>query len=328
MKTALAACLLAFGLAALPALAQNAKTAEPSPRTLVVGTGGVTGFYFPAGGAVCRVVNAGRMRTGLRCLVESTTGSIHNLNALKAGDLDLAVVQSAWLAQAVKGANVFTVEGPNPNLRVLFALHGEPLTALVRKDSNITDIGDMKKRKVNLGKKGTAQRLLTDLLMETEGWTAADFAQAKELDPDEQLEALCANKIDAAFYVIAHPISIVQEGVTRCNAKLMELDSPKIRQLVAKTPFLARQVIPGGIYPNHPKETVTFGLQALLVADTRLPEPAAHAVVKAVFENFERFQRLHPTFETLVKAEMAQGSVLAPLHDGAARYFRESKLAK
>ncbi|CAA6604660.1 putative TRAP transporter substrate-binding protein [Rhodospirillaceae bacterium LM-1] len=316
-------------LAALasPLRAQNAAPSAAAPlKNLIMGTGGVVGFYYPVGGAICRVVNALRTRNGYRCLVESTTGSLHNLNALRTGDLDLAMVQSGWAYQAVRGVGAFAVEGAGSDLRALMALHGEPLTMLVRKDSGISSVADMKRRKINLGRKGTAQRQLTEALFDAMGWTLADFPQAVELEADDQIAALCSGKIEAAAYVIAHPIAVVEEAMTRCNARLLEIDAKTVQKVHAAYPFLAPMSIPGGLYEGQAKPVQTFGMRALLITSSRLPSAAAEAIVSGVVGNFERFQRLHPALE-LLRPDMLQDSEpVIPLHDGAKRAYRDKKL--
>ncbi len=302
-------------------LGGEAKAVElSSQRLLIVGGGGVTGFYYPAAGAVCRFVNLTRKQTGLRCLVESTSGSVSNLHSLRSGDLDLAVVQSNWLHHAVKGSNVFLGEAPNQELRALFALHGEPLTIFGREESGINKVSDLKGKRINLGRKGTALRMLTDSLFEAMGWSLTDFKSALELDADEQMSALCEKKIDAAFYVIAHPISIVHEA-TKCGAKLLAIEGPEIQSMIGKSPYYAKINIPPGMYLELPNGLTTFGVRAMMVTSTRLPENIAYSITKSVFDNFERFIHQHPVFERLKKEDLAKNIEAAPMHDGARRYF-------
>ncbi len=302
-------------------LGGEAKAVElSSQRLLIVGGGGVTGFYYPAAGAVCRFVNLTRKQTGLRCLVESTSGSVSNLHSLRSGDLDLAVVQSSWLHHAVKGSNVFLGEAPNQNLRTLFALHGEPLTIFGHEAAGIHKLSDLKGKRINLGRKGTALRMLADSLFEAMGWSLADFKSALELDADEQMTALCNKKIDAAFYVIAHPISIVHEA-TKCGAKLLSVEGPEIDAMIGKSLYYAKISIPPGMYLELPNGLTTFGVRAIMVTSTRLPEDIAYSITKSVFDNFERFTHQHPVFERLKKEDLAKNIEAAPMHDGARRYF-------
>lgn len=291
-----------------------------------MGTGGVTGFYYPVGGAICRVANALRSRTGLRCLVESTTGSLQNLNGLRIGDFDLAIVQSGWTYQAVKGIGAFAVEGPGRDLRALMALHGEPLTLLARKDSGIGQLADLKRRKVNMGRKGTAQRQLMEALIDSQGWTMADFPQASEMEADDQLEALCAGKLDVAAYVIAHPIGVMEEALNRCGAHFIEVDAKTVQKLQGAYPFLASITIPAKLYRGQAKAIQTFGMRAVLASTTHLSNDNAAAIVVGVIDNFERFQRLHPSLELLTPEGLSQSEPIMPLHDGAKRVYRDRKL--
>lgn len=318
--------LALLALLASPLHAQTQPQGAAAGRNLIMGTGGVTGFYFPVGGAVCRVVNALRSRAGMRCLVESTTGSLQNLNGLRTGDFDLAVVQSGWTYQAVKGVGAFAVEGAGRDLRALMVLHGEPLTLLVRKDSGINAIPDLKRRKINLGRKGSAQRQLVEALFESQGWGQADFPQAVELEADEQLDALCAGKIEVAAYVIAHPINVIEDALNRCNAKLLEVDAKTVQKLTAANPFLAASTIPAGLYPGLNKPVLTYGMRAMLATTTRLSNDDAAAIVGGIVDNFERFKRLHPTLELISQDGLATTEPVIPLHDGARRALKERKL--
>jgi hypothetical protein len=84
-----------------------------------IGTGGVTGVYYPTGGAICRLVNKGRKEHGIRCAVESTGGSVYNINTIKAGELEFGVAQSDWQYHAYNGTSKFA-DNPFPDIRAVF----------------------------------------------------------------------------------------------------------------------------------------------------------------------------------------------------------------
>src|SRR5262249_39752844 len=156
--------------------------ADNTPRNLFLGTAPVVGVYFPAGGAICAMVNIARAQNGLRCAVESTQGSLANLVALRTGLEDMAIVQSDWQYFAVKGLGPFKSSGPFDSLRALFSLHGEPLTLIARRNAGIAGLADLKGKRVNVGPKGSGQRVLADQLIHAEGWTDADFASLGEIE--------------------------------------------------------------------------------------------------------------------------------------------------
>ena len=309
-------CLLLLATAA-PASAGNA--AHP----LFMATAPVVGVYFPAGGAICAMVNMQRAQSGLRCAVESTAGSLANLVALNEGWDDLAIVQSDWQYFAVKGLGPFKSTGPFENLRALFAIHGEPLTLIVRKNAGIRTLADLKGNKVNVGPKGSGQRILADLLIHAADWKENDFASLGEIDPNLQFKALCDGQIDALLMPMSHPNGAVEDAALRCGAKLMSLNGSAVDKQLADMPYLARDGVPGGLYTGNPQEVATFGPRATLLATTALSPEMGYQVVKAVFENLDRFKEMHPALRYLTPAEMVGSGNTAPLHEGALRYYQE-----
>ena len=293
---------------------------------ITIGTGGVTGVYYPAGGAICRLVNKGRKEHGVRCSVESTGGSVYNLNTIRAGELDMGVAQSDWQYHAYNGTSQFAEQGPNKDLRAVFSLHPEPFTVVARKDSGIKTFDDLKGKRVNIGNPGSGQRGTMEVVMNAKGWTMGDFKLVSELKAAEQSQALCDNKIDAMVYVVGHPNGSIKEATTSCDTVLVPVDGPAIDKLVADNPYYRKAIIPGGMYSGSDADTPTFGVAATFVSSTNTPADTVYQVVKAVFENFDDFRKLHPSFEHLTMEEMVKEGLSAPLHDGAAKYFKEAGL--
>jgi uncharacterized protein len=294
---------------------------------ITIGTGGVTGVYYPAGGAICRLVNAGREEHGIRCSVESTGGSVYNVNTMRAGELDLGVVQSDVQYNALKGeGEEFQDAGPFEELRAVFALHPEPFTVVARADSGIETFDDLKGKRVNVSNPGSGSRATFEVLMEAKGWTMDDFASAQELKSAEQSAALSDNNVDAIAFVVGHPNGSIQEATTTTDAKVIPVSGPEVDALVEKNPYYAKAVIPGGMYRGTDDDVETFGVRATFVSSTEVPDEVIYQVVKAVFDNFEDFKKLHPAFANLEKEEMIQSALSAPLHPGAERYYKEAGL--
>lgn len=300
-----------------------AAPAAVAAEFFTIGTGGVTGVYYPAGGAICRFVNRNRDDHGLRCSVESTGGSVYNLNTMREGELDFGVVQSDWQYYAYEGESKFADQGPFEGLRAVFSLHPEPFTVVARADADIENFDDLQGKRVNVGNPGSGQRANMEELMERKGWTMDDFALASELKPAEMAQALCDNKIDAFVYVVGHPSGAIKEATTTCDAVMVDVDGPAVEKLINDNPFYRRAVIPGGMYEGTPDDTVTYGVGATLVSSVKTSDEAVYETVRAVFENFEQFKSLHPAFEVLKKEEMVADGLSAPLHDGALKYYRE-----
>jgi len=292
-------------------------------KFVTIGTGGVTGVYYAAGGAICRLMNKDRARHGIRCSVESTGGSVFNINTIKAGELDFGVTQSDWQHHASKGTSVFEKDGAFKELRSVFSVHPEPFTVLARKEANITKFEDFKGKRFNVGNPGSGTRASLEALLAGMGWKLSDFALASELKADEHGAALCDNKIDGFFYGVGHPAANIQDPVTTCGAKLVGMTGPAVDKLVAGAPYYAKVAIPGGMYAGNPNPTPTYGVLATFVSSTKTPDATVYELVKAVFENFDDFKKLHPAFANLDPKTMIKDGNSAPLHPGAIKYYKE-----
>ncbi len=309
------------------ATALSGGVASAQDQTFIaIGTGGVTGVYYPTGGAICRLVNRDRADHGVRCGVESTGGSVFNINAIRGGELEFGVAQSDWQFHAFNGTSRFEEQGPFEELRAVFSVHPEPFTVVARADAGIASFEDLQGKRVNVGNPGSGQRGTMEVLMGAMGWTMDDFAVASELQAAEQSQALCDNNIDAMIYTVGHPSGSIQEATTACDSVLVTVANDAVDTLVEENSFYRTATIPGGMYRGNDEDVQTFGVGATFVTSADVPEEVVYTVVAAVFENLDQFRSLHPAFANLDAAAMANDSLSAPLHPGAERYFREAGL--
>jgi len=303
-------------------LALTAGSAAAEDQFITIGTGGQTGVYYVVGQSICRLVNRDTAKHHLKCTAPSTGGSIANINAIAAGDMDMGVAQSDWQYHAYNGSNKF--EGNKiDKLRAVFSVHGEPFTVIARQDANIHSFDDLKGKRVNVGNPGSGQLATMEVVLAAKGWTMADFALASELKPAEQAAALGDNKVDAIIYTVGHPNGSIQEAVSTVDANLVPVEGPAIDKLIADNPFYAKAIVPGGMYAGSPNDTPTFGVKATFVTSSDVPDDVVYEVVKAVFDNFDRFKGLHPAFANLKEADMIKDGLSAPLHPGAVKYYKE-----
>lgn len=312
------------GVAAAVAVALNTLgvPAAAQQKFITIGTGGVTGVYYAVGGAVCRLMNKNRLQTGIRCSVESTGGSVFNANAIKAGELDFGLAQSDIQFNASKGEGQFSGKA-DPDLRAVLSVHPEPFTVLARKETGVIKFADFKGKRFNVGNPGSGTLASMEELLKQMGWTKADFSLAAELKADEQGTALCDNKIDGFFYGVGHPSAAIQDPTTACGAKLVPLTGPAVEGLIKAHPYYAKATIPGGMYANNPNPTETYGVLATMVTSSKVPDETVYALVRAVFDNFDEFKKLHPAFAHLDPKEMIKDGLSAPLHPGAVKFYKE-----
>lgn len=311
-----------FSLAAA-ALIASAPMALAEQTFVSIGTGGLTGVYFPTGGAICRLVNMDREEHGIRCSVESTGGSIFNINTIRSGELEFGVAQSDWQYHAFHGTSAFTDAGPFEDLRSVFSIHPEPVTIVVRADSGIYNITDIPGTRFNIGNPGSGTLGTWEVIEGVMGWERGDLALASQMKSAETAAALCDDKIDGYFWLVGHPSGLTHETLATCDSRIVPAVSPEITALVEERPYFSMAVIPGGMYPGHPDDIQTFGVGATFLTSATVSEEAVYVLAKAVMSNLDDFRRLHPAFAHLTAENMIRDGLSAPLHPGAIRAFRE-----
>lgn len=301
----------------------NTVAAQTTGQQFVsIGTAGVTGVYYPAGGAICRLVNKNRKKHGIRCSAESTDGSIYNINTIRAGELEFGVVQSDWQYHAYNGTSDFADEGRFEKLRSVFSVHSEPVTIVARVDAEIAGITDLKGKRLNIGNAGSGTRATWDVLEAALGWTRDKLALAGELESSETGQAVCDNRIDSYFWLVGHPSALTQETLSTCDAVLVNVTGPAIDKLIADHTFYRKAIIPAGMY-NNIEDIVTFGVGATVVTSADVPDEVVYVIAKAVLSNLDEFRSLHPALANLRAEEMIKGSLSAPLHPGAIEAYKE-----
>ncbi|MCP4335964.1 MAG: TAXI family TRAP transporter solute-binding subunit [Gammaproteobacteria bacterium] len=313
-------------LASLVAASLGSGSALAAEQQFVtIGTGSVTGVYYPTGGAICRLVNKGRKEHGVRCSVESTGGSVYNINTIRGGELDMGVAQSDWQYHAVHGTEKksFIDAGPYKELRAVFSVHPEPISIVARKDANIKHVSDLVGKRVNIGNPGSGTESTWNVMWKAMGHTNDDLKLVAQMKASETPGALCDNKIDAYFYPVGNPTSSTKEVTTTCDAVLVEVSGSAVDKLVSEKPYYGKATIPGGMYRGNPDDIPTFGVLATFVSSTATSDDTIYALVKSVFENFDSFKKLHPAFGHLTEKDMVTKGISAPIHGGAMRYYKE-----
>ena len=302
--------------------------AQAKTQFVTIGTGGITGVYYPTGGAIAKMVNKKKKEYGLRATVESTGGSVFNVNAVMNGDLEFGVVQSDRQYQAMEGLAEWKDKGPQKDLRAVFSIHPESVTLAAAVDTGAVDIRDLKGKRVNLGNPGSGQRQ-----------NAIDAFTAVGIDPEKDIKAegikaseapgiLQDGRIDAFFYTVGHPSGAFKEATSGAR-KVRFVSITGIDDLLKKYPYYAKSVVPIAMYPGaqNDADVPTFGVKATLVTSAKVADDIVYAITKEVFDNFEEFKKLHPAYSTLTKEAMLEG-LSAPLHPGAIKYYKEAGLMK
>jgi len=262
--------------------------------------------------------------TNIRCSVESTGGSVYNINTIKNGELDFGIAQSDTVYQAAQGTGKF--EGKQvKKLKSVMAIYPELLALVSRKDANIKSIMDVKGKRINLGNPGSGNEATALTLFDANNIKKSDLKFAGALKAAEMPDALRDNKIDGYFYMIGHPNANIKDATNSVDTRIVPLEGKAVDKMVAKYPYFAKAKIVKGLYKGVDTDVNTFGVKAVLVSSTDVSDKAVYTVVKAILENFDSFKKLHPAYNNITKESLLDG-LSAPMHDGAKKYFREAGL--
>ncbi len=320
--------ILGVALAASMIFGLGTVQAKTKTQFVTIGTGGITGVYYPTGGAIAKMVNKKKKEYGIRATVESTGGSVFNVNAVMNGDLEFGIVQSDRQFQAVKGLAEWKDKGPQKDLRAVFSIHPESVTLIAAVDSGIKTIQDVKGKKINIGNPGSGHRQNAIDALETIGIDIEKDIKAESIKASEAASLLQDGRIDAFFYTVGHPNGSIKEATSGAR-KVLIADITGIDALLKKFPYYAKAIIPASLYPGamNEKDVETFGVKATLVTSAKVSDDVVYAITKEVFDNFEDFKKLHPAYAALTKKSMLEG-LTAPIHPGAMKYYKEAGLMK
>ncbi len=294
-------------------------------RFITIGTAALTGVYYPTGGAIARMVNKQRKKYGIRATIESTTGSVFNVNAVLAGQFDFGIVQSDKQYQAMMGIADWKDKGPQKNLRAVFSIYPETCSLLVAVDANINSLMDLRGKRVNLGIQGSGSLGNSLDVLKAIGLDSRTDIRALYVRPLKTPGLLQDGGMDAWLYTVGHPSGALKEATAGARkVKFIPIEHEGIDRLVRSLPYYSKMFIPVKAYPGaqNTRDIRTFGVCATLVTSAKVPDNVVYAITKTVFEDFDAFKRLHPAYSSMTKGGMLE-CLSAPLHPGAMRFYRE-----
>jgi len=292
---------------------------------------------------------------GLVAVAQATAGSVENATEVSSGALESALVQSeiahwayggSWPpapacavpppAAQQPGDAAQTSPAPPPsqnpappppgplkNLRAIAALFPEYVHVVVRAESGIRRLADLKGRRVALGEPGSGTLADARLVLEAAGLSECDLTPSYRRLA-QSAEALRRGDIDALILVAGYPVPAVADLASLVKVRLLPLPAGFARALHAKYPFFAGGAIPGATYPGIDKETQSVAVTALWIVRAETPDDLVYAITAALWQPASRriLDGGHPAGRDIVLANALTGFDL-PLHPGAARYYRQ-----
>lgn len=312
----------------------EARTGPQEPTFFRIATGSISGVYYPVAGVIATAISGppgsrpchegGSCGVpGLVAVAQASRGSIQNLRALAAGEVESALVQADVAAEAFAGRGIFAESGPMTGLRALARLYPEILHIVVREDSGIETIEDLRDRRVSLDLAESGTRGLALRVLAAHGLVPGAI-QARHSQIGPAVDRLEAGTLDAFFFVGGYPAPILQTLAQSVPLRFLSLSEPVRAALVAETPFLFVETLPEGTYGMaEPRESLAVG--ALWLVSSRVSDALAHGMTQALWHPMNR--RLLDQGPPATRQILPQTALIGlpvPLHPGAERYYREA----
>jgi TRAP transporter TAXI family solute receptor len=324
--------LLAFMALVVGALVTGGKMGlsdtGPMRISFQIATGSTDGVYFPVGQAMAGVIShplgVGRCDTATVCgpagvilSARTSQGAADNLRAVNSGAVDSGFADGDVIAAAVAGQGAF--RRPARHLRVIAALFPEEAHLVVAAKSGIRSVDNLRGKRVLLGPPGSGGVARSRAILD------AYRVRVREIVSDDNAGQMMRDgKIDAYFTVAGVPLDSVKSLLADHVARLAPIDGEGRDRLIQAAPQLERAVIPAGSYPGGGGAVETVATRAYWVTRDSAPDPLIYGMVRALFNpaNQSVLAASHPSARN-IGLDNASTNPGAPLHPGAARFYRE-----
>ena len=321
VKQMLLICQLLLLLFVVPSCSQ--EKSEP----LTVGTGAPGGSYFLTGLAISSIVNNKQEAHGFRLRQLSSSGSVSNINAIIAGDIQFGIAQSDRQYQALNGLAEWKEKGPQKDLRAVFSLYTESVTLVAAYSSDISAIHDLKGKRVDIGLPGSGTRQNAIDVLDAAGieWETDMVVHQEKLD--DRIRMLTHSSVDAFFHTIGHPSQDIKSATLSVGG-IRFIPPVNIEKILSENPYYSKSVIPIVFYPYaaNKKNVETIGVKATFLTSAKVPDDIVYAVTKAVFDDLESlgdYDHVLKHFVSTIRKENLLEGLTAPIHPGALRFYQE-----
>ncbi|MCC7274613.1 MAG: TAXI family TRAP transporter solute-binding subunit [Alphaproteobacteria bacterium] len=298
-----------------------------------IGTGGAGGTYFPIGRLLASAVSSppgarpcdkgGSCGVpGLIAVAQATQGSVENISLLAAKRIESGLCQADIAHWAYAGTGLYQAKGPMGGLRAIAGLFREAVHVVVRRDSRIQSIDDLKGKRVSIGEEASGTRVDAILILAAHGVQEKDI-EAQYLRTGAAADALRDGSIDAFFFIAGYPVSAIGDLATRLPIRLLPVVGPPVELLRGSSPFFVEAIIPNQTYQDV-TALPTLSVAAVWIIGADAPEALVYGITKAMWHPSARklFESGHPEARNIL-IENARTGVTIPFHPGAQAYYAE-----
>jgi hypothetical protein len=279
----------------------------------------------PAGSPPCeRGGNCGV--PGLIAVTQATQGSVENLRMVAAGQIESGIAQSDIVSWAYAGTGIFAAEGPMKNLRAVASLFPESLQLVVRSDSAVQTLADLRGKHISLGQPASGTLADARVVLAAAGLTEKDV-MPEYLRPGVAAASVKDGTLDGFFIIGGVPVPAIRDLAAETQVRLIPVEDDVLAKMRESSTSYRRSVIPSGTYSGITVETPSIGFDALWIVSADASDELIYAITKSLWN--DATQRLLAAREPIgkqVRLEDALDGISVPLHPGATRFYREAGL--
>ena len=320
--------LAPFVVATLVAVACNAPRQSESPsgspgasgspsfegRSLNIVTGGTGGVYIVLGAGLADVLSK---KMKISASAQQTTASVDNMKFIGQGKADIAFTLADTAFDAVKGNAPFTEK---VDAQAIAVIYGNYTHIVVKADSGINGIADLKGKRVSVGAAGSGTETIANRVLESYGLDASKDIQRERLAAADSANGLRDNRLDAFFFSGGLPVGAVVDLANSVKIKLLS-DTDATKKMAEKYgPFYVQGKIPAGTYKDVP-ETAVSSVQNLLVVNAKFDPAFAKAILTTMFDNKSDLEIIHAAAKEM-KLETASVGSPIPFNSGAIDFYK------
>jgi TRAP transporter TAXI family solute receptor len=324
VKQILLICQVLFLLFVIPSCSQDKSNSLTESNSLTVGTGAPGGSYHLTGLAISSIVNNKQEVHGFRLLEEFSSGSVSNINAIVAGDIQFGIAQSDRQYQAFNGLAEWKEKGPQKDLRAVFSLYPESVTLVASGHSDIAAIHDLRGKRVDISLPGSGARQNAIEVLSAAGIEWEKDIKVHEEKLDDRINMLMHGRLDAFFHTVGHPSQDIKSA-TFLVGGIRFIPPVNIEQILSEKPYYSKSFIPMELYPFaiNKEDVETIGVRATFLTSAKVPDDIVYAVTKAVFDDLESLGYYSHVLKRTVRKENMLDGLTAPIHPGALRFYQE-----
>ena len=282
-------------------------------------TAGTASTFYPISATVCQLWNDNI--EGMRATATPSGGGIDNLNQAYDGEAQIGIANANLVYQAQEGLASF--EGfANENLRIFAGLYLNPNQVVVTKDSGINSLEELIGKHISIGTAGSTTVDEAAIHLEILG-SSLDGIKAEYMDTSAAADAISNKQLDGVWIMAGTPNAAVTQIMTTTDSKILPITAETVEALKAEYPWYAQSVIPAGTYAGQDEDVPTSAVKLTLFITADVDEETVYQMTKVFWENWDMLTETHAALKKADPKEACNDVAGVPIHEGAARYYRE-----